>query len=595
MFNYLIPKAFLITNEKIENEHLQNSHSLSNGYTLYVSEDTNVSSHHSNLGKAYLLGYAFDNTAPEMNSEQILESVLNEQLSATSHNINHLNGSFVIIKDTENGIEVFSDAAGFRSPYYTADLKIVSSHDKLIGDIFGNKKMYSSTKTLDYSRYADVYKLVPSNKLIIGQSKARIFPNPEIKELNYEEILDKLKLQINNLNVALDLVKNNLLVSITGGVDSKCTLALTKPINKPVKTFTYIKEIEAITNKRAKNIYKTDKLIVERLVNNLNIDHELIEFQVDQADKEFSKNMYDVTGTVFNHPIAEIFEEKFKDEPEDVLQFRSVIYSNAKFDYPKAFLTKKLTITDLYDYLQHKQIKTIKSEDEAKAAIDAYLTRTETEIEPENIIRTLDVIHIDSRMGNWHSQLIKETDRVMDYFNYLNDRSTLNILLQLPYEIRKYHLLHKDLIDAYWPILNFFEGNVNGNLYELERNKIMSTIAKDAGVEEVINFKFNFDYKDHTIALIPNVNLKDTQMIRYRLSILNEKETKLYSTYEKEAGRNYISVSITNNEEKKVLDIVDLSKGILLQANERYDIEIKYHKPTTTNSWVKAGTLYLHT
>lgn len=591
MTEKLIPKAFVITKDEISNKHLHKKIALNNQYSLYFSEDMRMYEFNSSEGKAILLGYAFDNTQPLLNEVEILENVVSERLSATSHNINHLNGSFVIVKVSPNDdIEIFSDAAGFRSPYYTGDLQIISSHDKLIGDIFGNKKIYSSTKTLDYSRYENVYKLVPSVKLTIAQGKARIFPNPESPQYTYEEILEKLKDNVNHLNVALDNVKNKLLVSITGGIDSKCTLAMTKPLTKKVKTFTYIKEIEAITNARAKNIYKTDKLIVERLVKNLNLDHELIEFKVDQAEDSFSKNMYEVTGTVFNHPIAEIFERKYKDEPEDILQFRSVIYSNAKFDYPKAFYKATLNVEDLYDYMQHKQLK-MKSDEESRKIIDNYIARTVTEIYPDDIIKTLDVIHIDSRMGNWHSQLVKETDRVMDYFNYINDRSALNLLLQLPYEIRKYHLLHKDLIDDYWPILNFFEGNANSNLYKLERSQLMESIAHDAGINDIIHF--NFEFNDATIAMIPKVKLKDTQSIRYRLTIEEATDSKLYSTYSKEAGRNYISVIIANDNQKEVLDIVDLSKGYHLNANELYEIEIKYHKPTTTNSWVKAGTLYL--
>lgn len=594
MTNYLIPKAFLITKERIDNKHIQKKFPLSRNFNLYVSEDMKISFFESDKGRAYLLGYAFDNTAAHFNSADILENVINDELTASSHAINHLNGSFVIIKDTTKGIEIFSDAAGFRSPYYTEDLMIVSSHDKLIGDIFGNKKLYPSVKILDYSRYDKVFKLVPSNKLILSQGKERIFPNPALGEYNYESIIVTLKNQIDQLNTSLGNCENKLLVSITAGIDSKCTLALSKPIKKPVKTFTYIKEIEAITNKRAKNIYKTDKLVVKKIVDNLDLDHELIEFQVDQADQSFSKNMYEVTGTVFNHPIAEIFEEKYKDEENDILQFRSVIYSNAKFDYPRAFYNTKLVVSDFYDYLQHKQIKTIQSDEEAKIAIDQYLHRTLTEIEEDNIIRTLDVIHIDSRMGNWHNQLVKETDRVMDYFNYINDRNTLNLLLQLPHEIRKYHLLHKDLINMYWPILNFFEGNANNNLFKLERHNILSSMASDAGIEEFVNYTFEFDYVNHILAMIPKVNLRDTQSIRYRFTISTDKPCSLYSTYNKENGRNYISAIITHANEQEILDIVDLSKGYAINSDEKYDIEILYRKPTTTNSWVKAGTLYLN-
>lgn len=590
MSGYLIHKAFLITKESVINEHLHEKYSLDGGYHLYTSRDLRVSSYETSNGSAYLLGYAFDISKPNITPFEILKRVLREKLSASSHSINHLNGSFVIIKSTADGVEIFSDAAGFRSPYYTADLSIVSSHDKLIGDIFGNKKIISRTNVLDYSRYENVFKLVPSVKLTIGQEKMRIYPNPILKHHRYQEVLSEMKKHIKHLNLSLNKVNNKLLVGITGGIDSKCTLALTKPLTKPVHTFTYMKDIYSIQEKRARQIYKNDKVIVNRLTKNINLDHEMIEFNLNDVDQTFSKNMFEITGTTFNHPIAEIFEEKYKNEDEDVLQFRSVIFSNAKYDYPKAYLEKEMSIKDIYEYIHYKMLKDESYENAVKEA-DAYFNRTMTNIQTNDFIELLDIIHIDSRMGNWHSQLIKETDRVMDFFNYLNDRQTLNLLLHLPVEVRRNHLFHKDLIDTYWPILNFFEENGTDTLYSLERNDIMQNIASDAGILNEVNIDFDLD--EDMYALIPKVNLNDTASLNYKAEVERKLPSKLLSLYNNEKGRNYIKVHIKQNGKNDILDIVDLSKGYSLDPEERYEIEIIYQRPTVTASWIKAGTLYI--
>ncbi|RAI83072.1 hypothetical protein BFS35_005110 [Macrococcoides goetzii] len=590
MSDYLIHKAFLITKETIKNEHLQENYRLDGGYQLYTSKDLRVSSYETKNGSVYLLGYAFDISIPNITPFEILNRVLYEKLSASSHSINHLNGSFVIVKSTADGIEIFSDAAGFRSPYYTSDLSIVSSHDKLIGDIFGNKKITSRTNILDHSRYEDVFKLVPSVKLTIGQAKVRIYPNPALKHHRYQEILSEMKKHIKHLNLSLNKVNNKLLVGITGGIDSKCTLALTKPLTKPVHTFTYMKDIYSIQEKRARQIYKNDKVIVNRLTKNINLDHEMIEFNLNDVDKEFSRNMFEITGTTFNHPIAEIFEEKYKKEEEDVLQFRSVIFSNAKYDYPKAYLEKEMSIKDIYEYFHNKMLKE-ESYDNAVKAADDYFDRTLTNIDTDDYIELLDIIHIDSRMGNWHSQLIKETDRVMDFFNYLNDRQTLNLLLHLPVEVRRNHLFHKDLIDTYWPILNFFEENGTDTLYSLERNDIMQNIASDAGILNEVNIDFDLD--EDMYALIPKVDLNDTASLIYKAEVKRKFPSTLLSFYNNEKGRNYIKVHIKHNEQTDIIDIVDLSKGYPIYPEQKYEIEIKYQKPTATASWIKAGTVYI--
>ncbi|MCE4955680.1 hypothetical protein [Macrococcoides caseolyticum] len=583
-------KAFLISPDTIINENLPVKVNLTDTYNLYLSEDIKYESYLYHEDAVHILGYAFDDTVSIQNSYEVMKGILAEDLSSSSHYINHLNGSFVVIKVKDDNIEVFSDAAGFRSPYYTSDLKIVASHDKLIGDIYTKRKIHERINTLDYSRYEDVYKLVPSVKLTIGQDKVRIFPNDALKSYNYQEILSEMKKNIKYLNQALNTIENKLLVGITGGLDSKCTLALTKQIKRPINTFTYMKDIYSIQEPRAKQIYKHDKMIVNRLVKNINLNHEFIEFKVGDVTPEYSQNMYEITGTTFNHPIAEKFEEKYKKELEDVLQFRSVIFSNAKFDYPLAYLNYQLTIKDVYEHLGHKQLIG-KSYEEVVKLADAYFNRTKTPIEETDIIKLLDIIHIDSRMGNWHSQLVKETDRVMDFFNYLNDRQTLNLLLQLPIEIRNNHLFHKDLINTYWPILNFFEDNGSGTLYDYEKQNCNQNINKSYGISELFNIQQELNRE--AMLLIPAVNLENTADMLYAFNINHPKALKLKSAYKNEKGRNYIKVIINNEKETKEIDIVDLSKGYLLEANMTYTIEIKYQKATTTASWVKAGTLYL--
>lgn len=585
-----IYKAFVISNEEVVNQHVPQKIVLNDQYNLYMSEDITFESYQYNEDAVHLLGYAFDITKPNDSSFEILKGIMEDELTSESHYINMLNGSFVIIKVKNKQIEVFSDGAGFRSPYYTQDHKIVSSHDKLIGDILGNKKIYQCINALDYSRYEGVYKLVPSLKLIIGSNVERIFPNKNLTHHRYNEILSEMKKHIKNLNESLSRVENKLLIGITGGIDSKCTLALSHSLGEKISTFTYMKDIYGIQDKRARQIYKNDKMIVNRLVKNINIKHEFINFEVNNVDQEYSNNMFENTGTTFNHPLAAIFEEKYKKESEDVLQFRSVIFSNAKFDYPKEYLTRALSINDVYEHIHHKQLKDTNYNNVVKATND-YFSRTKTETDTDNIIELLDIIHLDSRMGNWHSQLIKETDRVMDFFNYLNDRKTLNLLLHLPHEIRLNNLLNKDLINTYWPILNFFEANGQGTLYEYERNAIFENIAEHGGIINKTNMDFDLD--EEMYVLIPKVNLKDTQKLKYKVDIKREEDGLLFSTYSNPKGKNYISVKISDGNQEQLIDIVDLSNGYKLLSNKLYEIEIIYHKPTTTSSWIKAGTLYM--
>lgn len=588
--NLNVAKAFLITSRNNSHSFLDEEIQLNEDYTLYYSSDTVIHSYMLGDQSVHLLGYALDIGSRTRSYLPILKKALHENLNSHAETVNQLNGSFVLIKTTGETIELFSDAAGFRSPYYHENLAAVASHDFILGELYEEIKYTDRNANMDYSRYRRIYKLVPSNKLIIGQQKERIFPDSSMTDMTYNQILSQVKKQIKNLNTQLDHIDNDIIIGLTGGVDSKCSLAFTNQLTKPVRTFTYMKDIKSIQNAMARRIYSYDKTIVSRIIKNIKLDHEFINFKVNDVDDRYSEELFKITGTTFNHPLAEQFEVKYQNKEDDVLQIRSVIFSNAKFDYEEKFKSKDSSLTDMYDYIKKKQFA---GEDSEKTdnAITQYMERTHFSTD-DNVLKMMDIFHIDSRMGNWHSQLVKETDRVMDFFNYLNDRHTLNMLLQLPLEVRENHLFHKDLIDTYWPILNFFDENNNGSLYEMKRNQILQTILSSIGEFVVMNILAEREF-GREMQLVPEVDLEDTHAKQYIAEVTLKNDCLLRSNYNKKAGRDYIHVVISSGDEERIIDIVDLYEGYRLQKEQTYKIEIKFLKDKTTQSWKKAGTLLI--
>ena len=301
--------------------------------------------------------------------------------------------------------------------------------------------------------------------------------------------------------------------------------------------------------------------------------------------------MFNITGTTFNHPLAKIFEDKFNQNEHDVLQIRSVIFSNTKFDYTVDFKNEEKDYNDVIRYIIDKYFKEEYS-NARKQEIIEYFDRTQLDYEHMEAIELLDVIHIDSRMGNWHNQLVKETDTVMDFFNYLNDRKTLSLLMHLPIVIRTHHIFQKDLINKYWSILNFFGNNKKENLYDEYRKQLMQSNIEKYGVKENGNLSMKIESKDK-ISLTPKVNVKNTQDKNYTFKLQNSQIKEISSNYNKTAGRNYIFVDIVSNQNKTTYDIVDLYDGVQLEQNKTYIITIRFMKKIITKSWVNASKLYL--
>src|SRR5699024_1076038 len=119
----------------------------------------------------------------------------------------------------------------------------------------------------------------------------RIFPRQEYKNLNTDNIIESINLYFKNQIKWLDNNYEKVYLSLTGGFDSKVSLALVKPIIKKVMTFTYMykdfdnKNYKEMTQYR--KIYYRDKYIVDKLVDNFLLNHKYYYFEEYKAPSYF--------------------------------------------------------------------------------------------------------------------------------------------------------------------------------------------------------------------------------------------------------------------------------------------------------------------
>src|SRR5699024_11102299 len=197
--------------------------------------------------------------------------------------LDYLAGRYVIIVGNSDEVKVYNDAVGTRSVYYSLTSNLVSSHVNLIAD--NQKKVMDSLveqyinlpKISSRTPFENIRSLMPNFSLTFATKQIkRYFPRKENPYTNldydkkvtlFDRILKKeIVYYVNNYD--------NIVHSLTGGFDSRSSLATFKDYFKDIKFFTYtLSKKEISKNTKVSTRYEEDKSIVEQFLPYLPINH----------------------------------------------------------------------------------------------------------------------------------------------------------------------------------------------------------------------------------------------------------------------------------------------------------------------------------
>src|SRR5699024_3135454 len=222
--------------------------------------------------------------------------------------LDFIGGRYVVIVGTENNAEIYTDATAMRSVYYANDYDLVASHFNLLKDLIPTNPLELGMKyatvsfTYDKSPAENINSLMPNFKLNFNDKKiTRFFPrqNNKYKEMPIEDkylLFEKLwKDQINYCINTYD----DIAFSLTGGNDSRISLAMLKDHKDKIRMFTYaaVDNSEEVQN-RTQASYDIDRVILEKMKANLDLNHEFYFFKnnkyhlSEDASKAVSKNVF---------------------------------------------------------------------------------------------------------------------------------------------------------------------------------------------------------------------------------------------------------------------------------------------------------------
>ena len=467
----LYKRGYIITEKTITPPHAHWEHIQVFNYHFYYDPINEVFFQKNNNNWVLLLGNIIDIRSYSMDKSLISNEILNsldQSLLDFYNYLDDLSGRYIVFYGDYNGnTSILSDATGLRSIFYSTSETVISSHAELIREIIQAKesplvenewlsKYVSSQLPGHYTPYEDIYFLTPNTLLNVPKKEViRFFPRENLNILSMDTIVKEIS-TISKKQMELLKQKNNqFLFSLTAGVDSRTSLALTKDFIDSFIFFTYIKENSTSTNLSS---YTIDEKIATDISDNLKLNHKLLTIDYNIKNEEFQdfcKILKKNTFTQHNFRLAKLYYDEF---PENILHIRSNVFEIGRMFYRKNHkLPKDITIDSIIKCYSPKALGDKK--------VEELFMNYYKHVQMDKIYNydPFDILYWEYRMGTWISQVITESDIAHDTFILFNVRKILKLLLSVSHYDKQENTVFKEIINENWPILNYWEINGLGN------------------------------------------------------------------------------------------------------------------------------------
>lgn len=287
-FNEIFARGYLITdkiNDDLENIWVKNTITF-NSTCIYVYHHNKVNvsvKYNQNEQYVCIIGIAFNVLSDKSDNEILLSECLSN-LSIGIDNFltftNYLAGNYVILFGDNNNSYIITDATGCRPVYYHQNKMLFSSHYLLIQLLESESitpvyeqycKMNPRPFSMpgDYTPYNHILSLIP-NHIINTNNKEikRYWPNKTMEIVGEDQFIRICKLLLNN-ELKQIVSKYNTIMSITGGHDSRLSLAASCKYSQLIRYFMFrttmddTKEHLEIQNDHEVSKYISDKIKIK--------------------------------------------------------------------------------------------------------------------------------------------------------------------------------------------------------------------------------------------------------------------------------------------------------------------------------------------
>lgn len=452
-------------------------------------------------------------------------------------------GRFVIIIGDTDSIRIYPDASNARSSYYATDKIIVSSHVKLIADNFTyhenetNLKVPKLNLLFENSPYVNVKSTIPNYYVDLKhKTNMRFFPreNNKYTSLGKTEKLEMIehlwKSQLQYYNKSFE----SLILSLTGGNDSRFSLAMARELNKDIQFFTYsTTEGETTENATFAKVLSVDQFIVKQILEDIPLKHKF--FYFDQASGALSKQdiVHLNQNTIIQHGryILPFYINAFP--AEKVMHIRGNLLEIARSYYhPKDRPNNTSSVKSTLKFGFKKFNKDI---DESTIANEIDLALDNLKYGEKLFdYHILDLFYWEDRMGRWYSEVLNETDAAFDTLLPFNMRAIIEISLSFSKSDQRSDYVFKELVNRNHSILNFYGRNEKVNLYEKIRNNELK--------EEELSFFNHFKTFDNDKEEYFKVETTENSVFIPENKIAKNNFSEISFVFEKDKGISIIEI-----------------------------------------------------
>lgn len=417
----------------------------------------------------FLIGHAYNPFSMKEKEEEILTEIAGSRSREEYFSkISELTGVFVTGYICGGHIYLSGDASCMLTMFYgnVNGHFYACSHSQLLGDLCGLELDDYVKKLVDYrfyswfgimlpgdiSPYQEIKQLVPNHQIIYKAGKIylqRFWPTAKIEicgsEKDYEEIIKKASgLLRNNMELIAKKWKDGrAAISMTGGCDSKTTLACAKGSYDQFSYFSY----------RSSEAEAVDAEAAARICGRLNLAHKL--YVIPDCDSEYSdieiwrmileQNTGNIGKQNKNDVRKRIFFVRHHDFDVEVKSWVSEIvraYYNKRFAknrFPQKVKPRYLTAMYKVFFTERRLVR------ETDKIFRAYLERYYYGDIFEKVSWT-DLIFWEYRVRSWNGLVISnEHPLSYDITIPYNNRKILELLLSTPLDKRIRDVCHKDI------------------------------------------------------------------------------------------------------------------------------------------------------
>lgn len=415
--------------------------------------------------KVFLIGRTFHLVLNTGSLEQIVDQLARARArsrDAYDRELYELSGRYIVIDHGPDGTRLQTDAVGMRSAYYSKAGGTVTSHAgltaQIIGDdspsAFGAKDWFRATKAPSHpgraTEYASVQVVTPSTELDVATNDLRrVGPTPRGADRPVHEVAAEL-VPLLQAQIGALVEEGRPLVSLTAGLDSRTTLALSYPFRKEMIYFSHV-----TYRGDQPSPSEPDMLLARQICEDYDLDYRVVTITGMLTSGPLNSVIRGNSRRIHAPSIAAEYRDQL---PPDSIHLRSNIYEIGRSFFRNA-ASKELPELTAEEFA--KRIIRVRDHESFQAGVEAFddwLAATKfSDVEGYD---PYDLYYWELRMSRWLPAHITESDIAHDTYTVVNSRRILELFLSVSLEDRLSAKLFDVIISMTWPEL--FDYPVNG-------------------------------------------------------------------------------------------------------------------------------------